>query len=940
MGRENHMKSSRHETTVSGMTSSALLPTVPSIMLASRKKAAAEDRSVRDYLFMLRRRWKLAAVATTILFMLSSAIILTLPRKYRADVLVLLQPPSVSTSNSVILQPDILKRLDALREQVESRRTLNQVIRKYDLFAASQGSVPEDEIFDMVRKSITLKLGKSSFNLYFDHEDPQTAADVANELARHYIEESMRLRRDSLNNTSAFISTQLKRLEREVKDIELVLQEFRKQNMGAMPEDVPANQALLMALSSQVSQTEGNLDNERLRKRKAEDRVTELLVKEISTRQRLIRSLAQSLKRFPIQDDAADESRTPRTAAQPRAAPPAPARDEGEQKRMQERLLEIEVALGRLKAAAQPGAPPAPNQETVRLKEEQARIKDDLERLSRAEPRAPAPILVSHADAGEPVEPPPGDAGDDVEMEVLREGLRVREAAVADAERNADDLEGLLKRGMVSEIVVKKARGELERARGDLRIHRTQALRTRNKMTEQLRTNESELAALKDFQAHWNEMLVKIQEIEAQRLRISSGSSEEAIRGVNTRVETLTGELAAMRARQAELSSSLMAARGDLAQQVQEHENIMSSLVRQQTDIMAIKTRVADLDRRLTNSARVQVQLPELMRKYRTVTDQYESMLRSKMQADMAMGVEDQQEGERMVIWDPAIKQSSPYRPKYMLLFGGSFLFALGAGVALGLLLELTSPKYLTPDNLHTHTGLDVLARFGELTAADVPDRLPENIPPSAARIITLSDPWHRVSKQFLDCSSLLFKPAERWPRVVAVCSPGNGDGKTFVAANLAAAMAMSYKEPTLLVDANLRAPELHKIFGKTLENGLAEALEGAPIRVHPVPGAVPCDLQLLTAGYTQKHASVLLGSVRFREMMEKLSCNGVLPRMVLDTPPLQAGADVDVLLDAVDGVLLVVRPGHTPMSEVTRALRRIPQDKLLGVIFNAHVTA
>jgi Mrp family chromosome partitioning ATPase len=82
----------------------------------------------------------------------------------------------------------------------------------------------------------------------------------------------------------------------------------------------------------------------------------------------------------------------------------------------------------------------------------------------------------------------------------------------------------------------------------------------------------------------------------------------------------------------------------------------------------------------------------------------------------------------------------------------------------------------------------------------------------------------------------------------------------------------------------------------------------------------------------------VLLGSARFREIMEKLTYEGTRPRIILDTPPLHAGADVDVLLDGVDGVLLVVRRGHTSTADVTRALRRIRPDKLIGIIFNAKV--
>ncbi|HYF50828.1 MAG TPA: hypothetical protein VEJ63_15545 [Planctomycetota bacterium] len=900
--------------------------------LPSIRKPDENEHKLGDYADMLKRRWKLAATIAGGLMALITLVILAMPSLYRGEVLVVLQSPTIhAATGGGSSDKDIQQKLAALREQVDSRRTLKQVIKKFDLYSASTGTIPEDQIYEMMRKSITLKLGKTSFNLYYEHPDPQTAADVANELARHYIEESTRIRRESLENTSAFIGTQLRRLERDVKDMESTLTDFRKRNWGSLPEDVPANQALLMALSSQVSQTEANLDGERLRKRKAEDRITELLSTEITNRIRDIKKATNALRRLPDFDNPNAEAPQPMVKAAFEEAAPH-AIENPELKRLSTRLEEIEAALARSRAMINPT--PQQTAEANRLKEEQEQLKTEIQKIAAApRPQLP-PQLANELDGGLP-------ATDDVETEMLREQLRAKEAAVAEAERNAKDLEDLQKKGFASEPVVRKAKNDLEAARAAQRIARAQVMKQRAQTKEQLATNEADLAALKEFQQSWNEMMQKIQEIEAQRLRITSQSSEEQIQSATKRIENLNGELAEMRKKQSESPTmrQLFSSRGELAQQVQEHENIMTALARQQNDIQATKLRIADLDRRLTNSARVQIELPELLRKYKTITDQYEAMLRQKMQADVNVGIEDQAEGERMVIWDPAIKQSSPYKPKYALLFGGGLVFALSAGVALAILLELLAPKFLQSETVRQRTGMEVLAEIDELPSREVPP-VPEGMPASCARVVTLTDPWHRVSKQFMDSACLLFKPHTRWPRVVAVCSPGYGDGKTFVATNLAAAVAMSTHETTILVDANLRTPALHTTFDLPREGGLAEALEGGAIHVHQLKGTVPCELQLMTSGHVQRHGAVLLGSTRFKEMMDKITYQGNKPRIILDTPPLKGGADVDVLLDAVDGVLLVVRRGHTQIAEVERAVRRIPPEKLLGVIFNGRTNS
>jgi len=896
----------------------------------ARKKKPPEERGIKDYLYMLKRRWKVALAVGLISFVLIAIFITLMPATYRADVLVLLQPPSVTTAQAVIAQPDVRQKLDALREQVESRRTLEEVIRKFDLYSEKQGVIPKDEIFELVRKSIGLKQGKSSFTLFFEHLSPQIAADVANELARYYIEENTRMRRRTLEDTSKFIQNQLKRIEKEVKDMEEVLHRFRKEHMGGMPEDVPANQALLTSLSTQVAQTEANLEGERLRKRKTEVRISEAVSSEIAARQKSIKTIQSTLKQLGALEQGFES--TPRSEVQAEVQGPAnvnvshPAKPSLQETELREHIADIEIRIKQAKAVPNQNNSAQDTPEVTRLKEQRKSLQDDLERLATKEKPSPAVFEPENMFDNGP---------ESVEVEMMREQLRMKELALKDAERNVTDLENMVKRGLIADKVAEKARADRERSVVELRIQRTNVMRTRKKYTDEVQASESELARLREFSTSWDEMLVKIQEIEAQRMRIVNSTPEDTLRGIAGRIDMLTNQMAEMRKKQMEVSTRLFSTRGELARDVQEHENIMANLTRQQSDIQGMKTRIIDLDRKLTSSAKVLVEYPEFLRKYRTVTEQYEAMLKHKNQADMERGVEDQMEGERMLIWDPAIPTSTPYKPKYLMLFGGNLFlsFALALGVAL--LLELMAPKFLSAQALQERTGGEVLARFDRMSARDIPSPLPEPVPQTAGSVVALYNPRHRLGKQFLDCCCLMFKPESTWPRVIAVCSPGQGDGKSFVASNLAAALAITQHEPTLLIDANLRSPTLHHVFGKKLENGLAEALEGSAVRAHAIGATQPCDLQLITAGVPQRHGAVLLGSVRFRDMLSKLTCEGKRPRIILDTPSVSSGADVDVLLDAVDGVLVVVRHGHTAVADLESMMRRIPPEKLLGVVYN-----
>lgn len=901
----------------------------------ARRKTAAEPRSLRDYLYMLYRHVRLVILVFAAVFILGAAVIMMMPAVYRADVLVILQPPSVAAQQTVIAPPDVRQRLDALREQVESRRTLDEVIKKYHLYADAHPALAPDKLYDLVRKSISLSIGRSSFTLYFDHPDPKIAADVANELARYYIAENQRVRHQTLEETGKFIQSQLLRLENEVKTMELSMQKFRLMHLGGMPEDVPANQALLTSLSAQVAQMESSMEGERLHRRKTELHIGEMVAGEIAQRQKQIKRLQSLVRQYSALERSTEPQPTEPaaipTSADPPAKPapsaPAPDGQEAELKELRSRLDDLGEKLRRARAAANAqGLMDTP--EIQQLSGQQRVLQaqaDDLETRSIKE----APL--ANDDSAEGI-------GDSVEVEVLRQQIHLKEIAARDSDRNVQDMENMLKRGLITDRLVEKARTERDRSISELRIQRAELSRTRARYQDDLKGQTKDLASIQAFASAWDGLMTKAQEVDAQRMRVTSETPPDTLADIKSRIEALTGQLTELRKQQNQKFEHLYTSHAELAREVQEHENTMANLARQQDGIQQMRLRMTDLDQKLTNSAKVQVEYPEMLRKHRTVVDQYESMLRRQNQADLERVVEEQSEGERMVIWDAAIPTSLPYRPKYVTLLGGNFILSLTLAIGLALLLELVVPKFLSSDTLQEQIGLEVLARFDMLAKKDIPALLPDEVPQAAGKVVALYNPRHRLARQFLDASCLLFKPESKWPRVIAVCSPVPGDGKTFIASNLAAALAISNREPTMLIDANLRTPALHTVFGKPIENGLAEALDDKPLHSHPIGSTTASDLWLVTAGVAHKHGTVLLNSRRFRDLLQKIISDSLNPRIILDTPSLQGGADVDVLLDAVDGVLLVVRRGHTPIDAVNSAMRRIPQDKLVGIVFNGNV--
>jgi capsular exopolysaccharide synthesis family protein len=168
--------------------------------------------------------------------------------------------------------------------------------------------------------------------------------------------------------------------------------------------------------------------------------------------------------------------------------------------------------------------------------------------------------------------------------------------------------------------------------------------------------------------------------------------------------------------------------------------------------------------------------------------------------------------------------------------------------------------------------------------------------------------------------------------RVILVTSPGDGDGKTVTAANLALTMAQEFQRQVLLVDADLRDARLHECLGIPREPGLADVLAGDVSLDDALVSLSEYRVLALPAGKPHGRPAELLGSEPMRRLIEGLARR--FDRVVIDSTAAHF-ADAGVVEPMVDGVLLVVRAGRTGRPSIARALGLVPRTKLLGLILN-----
>lgn len=282
--------------------------------------------------------------------------------------------------------------------------------------------------------------------------------------------------------------------------------------------------------------------------------------------------------------------------------------------------------------------------------------------------------------------------------------------------------------------------------------------------------------------------------------------------------------------------------------------------------------------------------------------------------------------GKFLTLISPAQEPSSPISPNILqnVLLAAAAGLVLAAGVAL--LLEYLDDTIKTSDDVERilkHTTLGSIARIS-------PVRKPEDA------LITLVHPRSPTAEDYRTLrTNLRYSGIENPGGALLVTSANPSEGKTTTAANLAVAIAQSGKRVVLL-DADLRRPGVHPLFGLSNQVGLSSLfLEGAPsldavMQTTGVPG-----LRVLASGEPPPNPAELLDSKRMNEILLELRSEADM--VVVDSPPLLVVADANILASRCSGAVLVVDSGRTRSDAARKVVESLTRSrvKLLGIVLN-----
>jgi len=170
--------------------------------------------------------------------------------------------------------------------------------------------------------------------------------------------------------------------------------------------------------------------------------------------------------------------------------------------------------------------------------------------------------------------------------------------------------------------------------------------------------------------------------------------------------------------------------------------------------------------------------------------------------------------------------------------------------------------------------------------------------------------------------------------KTLLVTSSVPAEGKTFVTNNLAQSIVRQPDRRVLIIDADLRCSRLHVPLGAPASPGLTEYLKGEADEYAIVQNGLDGNLCFIPGGIESSHPSELLSNGRLKSLLARMS--PVFDWIILDSPPLLPVADSSFLADLVDGVLLVVRAGQTPMATAQRSCQELQGRNVVGVVLNA----
>lgn len=271
---------------------------------------------------------------------------------------------------------------------------------------------------------------------------------------------------------------------------------------------------------------------------------------------------------------------------------------------------------------------------------------------------------------------------------------------------------------------------------------------------------------------------------------------------------------------------------------------------------------------------------------------------------------------------EEAFKPVRPIGPNKELTILLAAAVGLSLAVLAAYLIEYLDDTVKVPEDAAALTGTPVIGYLSEQNVDEV------------GLLYAAENPRHPSVEEIRSLrTNLEFAGVDNQLKTILVSSTEMEVGKTSVAANLAIVMSQAEKD-VILVDADMRRPNVHNFFGLANTKGLSDVFRGECTLEEVTKNWQEGSVSVITAGSPPPNPSELLGSKKMGEFLENLGAKADI--VIIDGPPFIV-ADAPLLASKADGVLLIVRLGHTRQPAIKSMMDQIGRAgaKVIGVALN-----
>ncbi len=345
-------------------------------------------------------------------------------------------------------------------------------------------------------------------------------------------------------------------------------------------------------------------------------------------------------------------------------------------------------------------------------------------------------------------------------------------------------------------------------------------------------------------------------------------------------------------------------------EQLNERERLLQVAVKSQ------KNELLDLQDRA-------VQFNILKREWETNKELYSGLLERMKEVGVAAGME----MNNVAVIDHAAVPIKPSSPKLLLNFGIAGILGLLGGVGLAFLLAYLDNTIATPEELERIAHVASLGLLPKIDAKILDNDASLDLVSEVARDSELSEAFRSIR------TSLMFSSPQGAPKKLYVTSTTFSEGKTTNAVNLAIVLAQQGAK-VLLVDADLRKPRVHKVFGIPSSPGLSEHLVGQE-KSNRVFRTNIHNLSVMAAGIPPPNPAELLNSSKMDAFLQV--AQDMFDYVICDGPPIMGIADAIVTSVKMDGVVLVVSTNGVTKEALKESVKRLRSVRapLVGAILN-----